>query len=252
MLNKKISENFDFIIYSGAFRDYIKENCLLSAECIEELQKIENFYFSYNFSIEDIKKLERLLKKDEYIILFSVNVFNNSLNVRIYGKIDMKKAKELRENIISILSKEKYTLYTYNILRLYDKRTVMAYELHFYGERCTPLLLQKISDRLKLEDDISKVIMDDPSPVELVEAIKMNSVIVQIKTVVINPIDDIIKTYITVYGPKGLTTKVQKKINQVMIDHLFIPEAIRVTYVPGMTLQYERNEIIYYNDLTKF
>ena len=74
----------------------------------------------------------------------------------------------------------------------------------------------------------------------------------QIKTVVINPIDDIIKTYITVYGPKGLTTKVQKKINQVMIDHLFIPEAIRVTYVPGMTLQYERNEIIYYNDLTKF
>lgn len=47
MLNKKISENFDFIIYSGAFRDYIKENCLLSAECVEELQKIENFYFSY-------------------------------------------------------------------------------------------------------------------------------------------------------------------------------------------------------------
>ncbi|MBR2455102.1 MAG: hypothetical protein IKB36_03520 [Clostridia bacterium] len=252
MLNKKIAENFDFVIYSGAFRDYIKENCLLSAECIEELQKIENFYFSYNFSIEDIKKLERLLKKDEYLILFSVNVFNNSLNVRIYGKIDMKKAKELRENIVSILSKEKYTLYTYNVLRLYDKRAVMAYELHFYSERCTPLLLQKIADRLKIEEDISKVVYDDPEPVEIIKAIKEDSVIVQLRTIVMNPTDDTIKLYINIYGPKLTINHIQNTVNQVLTDYLFIPEATRVTYVPGTTLQYQRNEIIYNNDLTKF
>lgn len=252
MLNKKIIGNYGFRIYQGAFKDYIRDNCLLSAECVEELEKIENFFFSYNFQVEEIKKLERLLKQDEYIILFSVNVYNNSLNVRIYGKIDMLKIKEVREQITSILAKEKYNCCTYNVLRLYEKRSVMAIELHYYSERCAPLLLQKITDRLKEKECISKVFMDDPSPITLFEEIKMNSVVVEIRTAVINLTTDEIKTYITVYGPSGLARKVQKKINQVMLDFLFVPDAIRTTYVPNSALTYERQEVVYTNDLTIF
>ena len=252
MLNKKITDNYAFRIYEGAFKDYIRDNCLLSAESVEELEKIENLFFSYNFSIEDIKKLEGLLKKDEYIILFSVNVYNNSLNVRIYGKIDMVKIKELKEQITSILAKEKYNCCTYNVLRLYEKRSVMAIEMHFYSERSTPLLLQKIADRLKEEENISKVFMDDLLPMTLLEAIKTHSVVVEIRTAVINPIIDELKVYITIYGPSGLARKVQKRINQIMLDFLFIPEAIRTTYVPNTTLTYERNEIVFVNDLSTF
>ena len=39
MLNKKITDNYAFHIYEGAFKDYIRDNCLLSAESIEELEK---------------------------------------------------------------------------------------------------------------------------------------------------------------------------------------------------------------------
>ena len=252
MLNKKITENYDFRIYEGAFKEYMHDNHILSAESIEELEKIENFFFSYNFPIEEIKKLERLLKQDEYIVLFNVNVFNNSLSARIYGKIDMKKIKELRNQITSILAKEKYDCCTYNVLRLYEKRSVMAIEMHFYSERCTPLLLQKISDRLKDEENISKVFMDDLSPMILLEAIKTNNVIVEIRTAVINPTTDEIKTYITVYGPAGLARKVQKRINQIMLDFLLVPQKILTTYVPQSTLSYGRNEITFTNNLTTF
>ena len=252
MLNKKITDNYNFKIYEGAFKDYIRDNCLLSAESVEELEKIESFFFSYNFSIEEIKKLEGLLKKDEYIILFSVNVYNNSLNVRIYGKIDMKKIKELRNQITSILAKEKYSCCTYNVLRLYEKRSVMAIEMHFYSERSTPLLLQKIADRLKEQDYIFKVFMDDLSPMTLLEAIKGDAVVVEIRTAVINPSTDEIKTYITVYAPTGLIRKVQKKINRIMLDFLFVPDSIRSSWVPNSTLTYERQEVTYTNDLTMF
>lgn len=252
MLNKKIIENYDFRIYEGAFKEYMHDNHILSSECVEELEKIENFFFSYNFPIEEIKKLEGLLKKDEYIVLFSVNVYNNSLNVRIYGKIDMKKIKELRNQITSILAKEKYDCCTYNVLRLYEKRSVMAIEMHFYSERSTPLLLQKIADRLKEEENISKVFMDDLSPMTLLEAIKTHSVVVEIRTAVINLSIDELKVYFTVYGPSGLARKVQKRINKIMLDFLFIPEAIRTTYVPNSTLTYERQEVVYINDLTTF
>ncbi len=252
MLNKKLLDQYEFKIYNGAFKDYIRDHCILSKECIEELEKIENLFFSYNFPIEKIKLFENWLKKDEYIILFSVNVYNNSLNVRIYGKIGVKKIKELREQISSILAKEKYDCCTYNVLRLYENRTVMAIEMHFYGEKCTPLLLQKIADRLKEKEYISKVFMDDLSAVTLLEAIKTNSVVVEIRTAVINPSTDEIKTYITVYGPAGLARKVQKKINQIMLEFLFVPESIKSSWVPNSTLTYERQEVTYTNDLTIF
>lgn len=252
MLSKKITEMYEFKIYSGAFKDYIRDHCILSKECVEELEKIENLFFSYNFPIKKIKWFENLLKKDEHIILFSVNVYNNSLNVRIYGKIDMKKIKELREQITAILSKEKYDCCTYNVLRLYENRTVMAIEMHFYSERCTPLLLQRIQDNLKEKEYIWKVSMDEPTPMEVLEAIKSNSIIVELRTAVINPTTDEIKVYITIYGPAGLARKVQKKINQIMIDFLFVPDSIRTTYAPGTTLRYERQEVVYTNNLTEF
>ena len=252
MLNKKITDNYAFRICRDGFKEYIHDNRLLSKQTIEELEKIENFFFSYNYSIEEIKKLEGLLKKDEYIILFSVNVYNNSLNVRIYGKIDILKTKELREQITLILGKEGYNCCTYNVLRLYEKRSVMAVELHFYSERCTPLLLQKIADRLKNEEGIWKVFMDELSPLTLLEAIKTDKVIVEVQTVVTEPTSDELKLYITAYGPTVLMPKVQRKINRVMLDFLLVPEKILTTYVPNSTLSYGRNEITFSNNLTTF
>ena len=243
---------YEFKIYSGAFKDYIRDHCILSKECVEELEKIENLFFSYNFPIEKIKWFENLLKKDEYIILFSVNVYNNSLNVRIYGKIDMKKIKELREQIISILAKEKYDCCTYNVLRMYDNRTVMAIEMHYYSERYTPLLLQKIQDTLKEKDYIWKASMEEPTPMEVVDAIKSNSIIVELRTAVINPTTDVTKVFINIYGPAGLARKVQKKLNQIMIDFLFVPDEIRTSYAPGTTLRFEKQEVVYTNNLTQF
>ncbi|MBR2455149.1 MAG: hypothetical protein IKB36_03760 [Clostridia bacterium] len=252
MLNKKITDMYEFKIYSGAFKDYFRDRCILSKECVEELEKIENLFFSYNFPIEKIKLFENLLKKDEYIILFSVNVYNNSLNVRIYGKIDMKKIKELREKITSILAKEKYDCSTYNVLRLYENRTVMAIEMHFYSERCTPLLLQRIQDELKDKDYIWKVSRDSPTPMEVIEAINGHSIIVELRTAVINPSTDETKVFITIYGPAGLARKVQKKLNRIMIDFLFVPDEIRTSYAPGTTLRFERQEVVYTNNLTEF
>lgn len=243
---------YELKIYSGAFKDYFRDHCILSKECVEELEKIENLFFSYNFPIEKIRWFENLLKKDEYIILFSVNVYNNSLNVRIYGKIDMKKIKEIREQITIILAKEKYDCCTYNVLRMYEPRTAMAIEMHFYSESCTPLLLQRILDELKEKDYIWKASMEEPTPMEVVEAIKSNSIIVEVRTAVINSSTDEIKVYITIYGPAGLARKVQRKLNQIMIDYLLVPDSIRTTFAPGSTLSYERLETCYSNNLTQF
>ena len=55
-----------------------------------------------------------------------------------------------------------------------------------------------------------------------------------------------------VFGKSGLIRKVQKKINQIMLDFLFVPDSIRSSWVPNSTLTYERQEVTYTNDLTMF
>lgn len=252
MLNKKITENYAFRIYRDAFKQYIHDNRLLSAESIEELEKIENFFFSYNYSIDEVKKLEGLLKQGEYVVLFGINIFNNSIGIYIYGKIDISKINELKERISTILANEKYNHYTYNVLRLYEKRSVMAVEMHFYSERSTPLLLQKIADRFKNEEYIWKVFREELSPMTLLEAIKTDKVIVEVQTAVAEPTSGELKVYITIYGPSVLMPKVQRKINQVMLDFLLVPQKILTTYVPQSTLSYGRNEITFSNNLTTF
>lgn len=252
MLNKKITENYAFRIYRDAFKQYIHDNRLLSAESIEELEKIENFFFSYNYSIDEVKKLEGLLKQGEYVVLFGINIFNNSIGIYIYGKIDISKINELKERISTILANEKYDYYTYNVLRLYDKRSVMAVEMHFYSERSTPLLLQKIADRFKNEEYIWKVFRDELSPMTLLEAIKTDKFIIEVKTAVIEPTSDELKVYITIYGPSVLMPKVQRKINQVMLDFLLIPERNAIAYVPNSALSYCKNDTCFSNCLTTF
>lgn len=252
MLNKKITENYAFRIYRDAFKQYIHDNRLLSAESIEELEKIENFFFSYNYSIEEVKKLEGLLKQGEYVVLFGINIFNNSIGIYIYGKIDISKINELKERISTILASEKYQHFTYNVLRLYEKRSVMAVEMHFYSERSTPLLLQKLADRLKNEEYIWKVFREELSPMTLLEAIKTDKFIIEVKTAVIEPTSDELKVYITIYGPSVLMPKVQRKINQVMLDFLLIPERNAIAYVPNSTLSYCKNDTCFSNCLTTF
>ena len=252
MLNKKITENYAFRIYRDAFKQYINDNRLLSPESIEELEKIENFFFSYNYSIDEVKKLEGLLKQGEYVLLFNINIFNNSIGIYLYGKIDISKINELKERISTILANEKYDYYTYNVLRLYDKRSVMAVEMHFYSERSTPLLLQKIADRFKNEEYIWKVFREELSPMTLLEAIKTDKVIVEVRTAVAEPTSGELKVYITTYGPSVLMPKVQRKINQVMLDFLLIPERNAIAYVPNSTLSYCKNDTCFSNCLTTF
>ena len=252
MLNKKITENYAFRIYRDAFKQYINDNRLLSPESIEELEKIENFFFSYNYSIDEVKELEGLLKQGEYVLLFNINVFNNSIGIYIYGKIDISKINELKERISTILASEKYQHFTYNVLRLYEKRSVMAVEMHFYSERSTPLLLQKLADRLKNEEYIWKVFREELSPMTLLEAIKTDKVIVEVQTAVAEPTSGELKVYLTIYGPSVLMPKVQRKINQIMLDFLLVPQKILTTYVPQSTLSYGRNEITFTNNLTTF
>ena len=252
MLNKKITDNYAFRIYRDAFKQYIHDNRLLSAESIEELEKIENFFFSYNYSIDEVKKLEGLLKQGEYVVLFNINIFNHSIGIYIYGKIGIEKINELKERISTILASEKYQHYTYNVLRLYEKRSVMAVEMHFYSERSTPLLLQKIADRLKNEEYIWKVFREELSPMTLLEAIKTDKVIVEVQTAVSEPTSGELKVYISVYGPSVLMPKVQRKINQIMLDFLLVSEKNVYTYVPNTTLSYIRNEVCFSNNLTTF
>lgn len=252
MLNKKITDNYAFRIYRDAFKQYIHDNRLLSAEAVEELEKIENFFFSYNYTIDEVKNLEGLLKQGEYVVLFGINTFNNSIGVYIYGKIDIQKINELKERISTILANEKYQHYTYNVLRLYDKRSVMAVEMHLYSERSTPLLLQKIAERLKETEYIWKVFREELSPMALLEAIKTDKVIVEVQTAVSEPTSGELKVYISIFGPSVLMPKVQRKINQMMLDFLLIPEKNIITYVPNSTLSYCRNENCYSNNLTTF
>ena len=252
MLNKKIIDSYAFRIYRDGFKQYIHDNRLLSAEAVEELEKIENLFFSYNYTIEEVQKLEQLLKKDEYLVLFAINQYNNSISVYIYGKIGMEKINELKERVSTILANEKYDHYTYNVLRLYEKRSVMAIEMHFYSQRSTPLLLQKIADRLKEDAHIWKVFREELSPMTLLEAIKTDKIIVEVQTAVIEPTSGALKVYITLYGPSVLLPKVQRKINQVMLDFLLVSEKNVITYVPNTTLSYCRNENCYSNNLTTF
>lgn len=249
MLSKEITELYEFKLYKPVFKEYIKENRLLSDSCVEELESIENIFFAYNLSIERIKEFESLFESEDYIILLSINAYNNSFIVRIYGKITAKAVASIREKIFSILSKENFDFHTYNFMKLYDNQEILACKMNVYSDRSTSLLLQKIKNKISKREFASKIVFDEVDALDLVKAIHSNEIIIELRQLIIFPDKDEVKLHINVYSHSKLSQKVQNELNRIMIDFLFAPEAVRITYVPNTTLNFQKREIIYSNNL---
>ena len=88
ILHKAITELNELNNYKPYFKNYIKANRLISKGCLTELENLKNLFFSYNLSNDELRRCEDYMDYEEYMILFSVNLYNNSLSFKIYGKID--------------------------------------------------------------------------------------------------------------------------------------------------------------------
>lgn len=252
MLSEKITKLHELHSYKYAFKYYIKSNRLLVDECVAELEDFENLYFAHDLSKNILCKCEKHFEPGDFIILFGINIFNNSFNVRIYGKIDIESVVSIRDNLWGILSTEKYDFYTYNFLDLYEKQEIMAYEINFYSTRSTPILLQRIKQRLENEKVATKVLGEDTDAVRLVNAIKSNESIVAINELKIYPKTGEINVHINIYADSFSARKIKQAVDNLLIDFTFCPRAFQTSFVPGSGLEYQRIEIIYTNFTSYF
>ena len=58
--------------YRPILKNYIRANRLLSKGCLEELEKLQNFFFAYNLSNDELRRCEDYMDVGDYMILFSI------------------------------------------------------------------------------------------------------------------------------------------------------------------------------------
>ncbi len=247
ILHKAITDLNELNGYKHVFKNYIRDNRLLSRGCLSEVETMQNLFFSYNLSNDELRRCEDYMDYGDYMILFSINLYNNSLSFKIYGRIDVKKIKEIREKINKILDGEKYSLLTCNILNLYKDQKLMGYELNFYGERCTPLLKQKILNRIENTKMADTVLGEAVEPLEVIKAVDEDKSIICLNKYVIIPETGEINIQFNLFASRNKIDSIKDELDALMICFAHYTDFYRVSYLPFTGMDFCRYEIVYTN-----
>ncbi len=233
--------------YKPVFKNYIRNNRLLSRGCLSELETMQNLFFSYSLSNDELRKCEDYMDPGDYLILFNVNLYNNSLNFKILGKIDHRKATEIKEKIVKILSGEKYEFFTYNILKMYQKQKINGFEFNFYGARCTPTLKQKILNRIENTKMADFVLGEAVEPIYVLKAVNENKSVISLNKYVVFPESGEINVCFNLFADKDKIDEIKAELDAMMIGFAHYTEFFRVSYMPFTAMQFCRYEIVYTN-----
>jgi hypothetical protein len=213
------------------------------------LELLNNLFFAYNLSNEELKRCEDYMEPGDYMILFSINVSNNSLVFKMYGKIDMQKIAKLKEKIINILNGERYDLHTCGLKKLYENQKIICCEMNFYGERCTPLFKEKLLNKVKYAKVADKVIGETVEPLDLIKAIEDNTSIITITRYVVIPETGEINVFINIFAETNKIDAIKSDLDAEMFAYTFSTEYYKTSYVPFTGQTFCRYEIVYTNQI---
>lgn len=233
--------------YRPIFKNYIRANRLLSKGCLEELEKLQNFFFAYNLSNDELRRCEDYMAVGDYMILFSINLYNNSLIFKIYGKIDTRKITQIKEKIIKILTGEKFDLNTFGYKKLFEKQKVLVCELNFFGERCTPLFKEKILNKVKSVKVADRILGEAVEPFDVIKAIENNESIATITRCVLIPETGEINVYVNLFASANKIHKIKDDLDAIMLGFMLYTEFYKTTFVPFTGQSFTQYQICYTN-----
>lgn len=249
MLNKSILENKGLTIHEPAIKHYIKSNRILKDETLHELSSIENFFFSYDFEFEKIRKMACYLEFGDYLILFSCNQLNNSLSFFVFGRIDAESCLVLEEQLWGILQADKFKFNTKIHHHIPNNPKIICSELNFYSERSTPKLVDHIRKTIVC-DKISDVtlIYDIPSIEEIDKSINKSGALITIRDALQSQAAGEVKIIVQVYASYDKIESKIEKLDRILEDNTFVNKECLKMHVPGY-INLMRTEIIYSNKL---
>lgn len=249
MLDERIFEIKGLTIHEPAIKHYIKSNRILKDETLHELSNMENFFYSYDFEFEKIKKTAFFLEQGDYLIIFSCNQLNNSLRFFIYGRIDFESCLSIEEQIWGILQDDNFNFNTkiHHHIAHYPK--IICSELNFYSDKSTPRLVDNLQRSISNEKIADNVLMYDiPSIEEIEKSIHKSGALVTIRDAIQSHANGEIKIIVQIYASYDTLESKIEALDRILEDNTFVNKECLKMHVPGY-INLMRAEIIYSNKL---